>query len=77
MSPTVKQQEFKIVIQGAPLPKATADKFQRVLQQSVLSQLASVDVNVHDYVFRRPPDFWGIIAKKLTPAEFKRLGLPG
>ena len=74
MATTRGRQEFRVVIDGMSLPKASVDRINKAVQRAVASEVASLDLNTGTLVHHINPEWLGIWLRQLNSTQIKEAG---
>jgi hypothetical protein len=77
MAAQAKRHEFRVVIEGADLPKEAVAHINQAVQQAATQAMASIDLkgDWHDWHIHIPPWNWGIWYRPLSKAELEKAGI--
>lgn len=74
MSAKDGRQEFRVVIDGADLPRDAVDRINRAVQNAAAIEIAKLDLK-GDWHLHIPPWNWGIWYRPLSPEQLELAGL--
>jgi hypothetical protein len=76
MTAQAGRHEFRVVIEGAELPKEAIEHINRAVQQAATLAMASIDVGrLPDWHIHIPPWNWGIWYRPLSEGELQKAGI--
>jgi hypothetical protein len=69
------RQEFRVVLEGVRVPKDASAQINKSIQRAVATELAQLDLNKGDLLYRFNPEWLGIWIRPLSRAELDKVGI--